>query len=162
MGMTDPDQLQSDVQKALGSGPADDAALEAVLTRLLERLGCVAGTIHRLNPASGLLELAAARGIPEAVRQRAARVPIGKGMGGIAAERRAPVQVCNLQTDESGVARPAARETPVEGAIAVPMLVEGALRGVLGVAKATAYEFSDDEVDLLLRAGELIGRSIPG
>ena len=161
MSSTDPGEVLSGVMHVLGDGPSNDETLDAVLGRLLERLDCVAGTIHRFSPASGLLELAAARGVPEAVRQRAARVPIGKGMGGIAAERRAPVQVCNLQTDTSGVARPAARETPVEGAIAVPMLVEGALHGVLGVAKATAYEFSEDEVDLLLRAGELIGRSIP-
>jgi hypothetical protein len=54
MGTTDPAQLQNDVQRILGNGPADDDALDAILKGLLERLGCVAGTIHRLNPASGL------------------------------------------------------------------------------------------------------------
>lgn len=161
MTTIDSQSLLADVTQALGDGPASDGALADVLARVLDAFGGVAGTIHRFNPATDLLELAAHRGIPEAVRERAARVPIGKGMAGIAAERRQAVQVCNLQTDDSGVARPAARETPVEGAIAVPMLVEDELRGMLGVAKATAYEFSPAEVDLLLRLGEIIGSSIP-
>ena len=161
MNTNEADSLLVDVTRAVGDGPAGDGVLDAVLSRVLDAFECVAGTIHRLNPASGLLEMAACRGIPDAVRERAARVPIGKGMAGIAAERREPVQVCNLQTDNSGVARPAARETPVEGAIAVPMLVDGVLFGTLGVAKATAYEFRPGEVDLLLRVGEIVGRSIP-
>ena len=160
MNTSDTDLLLDDVRQILAGGPATPAALSRVLGRVLDGFGCVAGTIHCFNPATGLLELAADQGIPAAVRERAARVPIGKGMAGIAAERRQAVQVCNLQTDESGVARPAARETPVEGAIAVPLLVNGALRGTLGVAKATAYEFLPDEVDLLLGLGELIGSSI--
>lgn len=46
-------------------------------------------------------------------------------MAGIAAERHQLVQLCNLQKDISGVARPATKETKVEGSIAVPMLLDG-------------------------------------
>jgi hypothetical protein len=44
--------------------------------------------------------------------------------------------MCNLQIDDSGVARPAAKETKVEGSIAVPMLLEGKLYGTLGHRQA--------------------------
>src|SRR5207253_3253784 len=75
----------------------------------------------------------------------------------LAAERRRPVQVCNLQADDSGVARPGARETRLEGSLAVPMLAGNDLRGVLGVAKPVAYDFSAAETALLLEVGGVIG-----
>jgi putative methionine-R-sulfoxide reductase with GAF domain len=77
-------------------------------------------------------------------------------MAGIAALRKEPVQVCNLQKDESGVVKPSAKETKVEGSITVPLLAEGNLRGTLGIAKPVVYEFTQDEVDFLLKLGSLI------
>lgn len=130
--------------------------LDDYLHQTLTRFGCVTGTVHRFDAGPRLLHLVACRGIPDAIRARIEQIPLGKGMAGLAAERLEPVQVCNLQTDDSGVAKPAARLTGMEGAIAVPMLVDGRLRGVLGVAKPTAYEFSADERRALLEiASEL-------
>ena len=83
-------------------------------------------------------------------------IPIGKGMAGIAAERMQPVQVCNLQTDASGVAKPGAKDTKMEGSISAPMILDGKLRGTLGAAKPIPYEFSDAESSLLLEAGAII------
>ena len=79
-------------------------------------------------------------------------------MAGIAAERREAVQLCNLQTDESGVARPAARDTKVEGSIALPLLLNGELHGTLGIAKPVPYDFTDEEVAALMQLGEAICR----
>jgi putative methionine-R-sulfoxide reductase with GAF domain len=84
---------------------------------------------------------------------KVSEIPIGKGMAGIAAERREPVEMCNLQTDESGVARPAAKETKVEGSIVVPMLLNQTLYGTLGIAKPVPYDFTKDEVNDLLKIG---------
>jgi hypothetical protein len=77
-------------------------------------------------------------------------------MAGIAAERRAPVQVCNLQTDDSGVAKAAARDTRMEGSVAAPVFFQGELRGTIGIAKPVAYDFTDDEVSLLMKIGEML------
>ena len=79
-------------------------------------------------------------------------------MAGLAAERREPVQICNLQTDESGQAKPAARETGMEGSIAFPMITGGRLMGVMGVAKPAEYEFNEDERDLLVKIGAVVAR----
>lgn len=132
-------------------------ALPEVLDWLLHRLDCTTGTIHLLEGNSGLLRLVAQRGIPEVVLSKIEVIPVGKGMAGIAAERREPVQVCNLQMDNSGVVRPGARDTKMEGSVAVPMLTsEGVLKGALGVAKPVPYDFTSQECDLLLQTGALI------
>jgi len=137
---------------------ATEPSLQSVLDRILDRFNCVVGTIHSLDGPSGMLKLRAQRGIPEAIRDQVQVIPVGKGMAGLAAERREPVQVCNLQTDESGVAKPGARTTRMEGAISLPIFVDDNLRGTLGVAKPVAYEFSQDETDLLMKIGSVIGR----
>jgi L-methionine (R)-S-oxide reductase len=116
------------------------------------------GTLHTLDNDSNLLKLKAQQGIPEFLLPKMTQIPIGKGMAGIAAQRREPVEMCNLQTDDSGVARPAARETKVEGSIAAPMLLEGTLYGTLGIAKPVPYDFTEEETGMLMQIGEEISR----
>lgn len=152
--------LLADIRRMLEAGGAGDANVQAVLERLLDHFGCVVGTIHSLDPSAGFLNLRARRGVPDGILDRVRSIPVGKGMAGLAAERCEPVQVCNLQSDDSGVAKPAARRTGMEGSIAVPMLVGGELRGTLGVAKPTEYEYSQDEIDLLLKAAAMIGQHL--
>jgi signal transduction protein with GAF and PtsI domain len=131
-------------------------ALPDVLDRLLAHFDCVTGTVHLLDD-SGMLELLAQRGIPDSIIDKVSRIPVGKGMAGLAAERRKPVQVCNLQTDDSGDVRPAAKDTKMAGSVAAPMFdAAGELVGTLGVAKPVAYDFSDEEMQLL----EAVGRTI--
>jgi L-methionine (R)-S-oxide reductase len=149
--------LVDEIAARLESDGPTDANLNAVLERTLKHFDCAAGTVHVSDGPAGPLRLRAHHGIPTAVLDRARTVPIGKGMAGLAAEWRKPVQVCNLQTDTSGVARPTARETKMEGSIAVPMLTDGTVRGVLGVAKPVAYDFSDAESALLLQIAAVIG-----
>jgi signal transduction protein with GAF and PtsI domain len=151
--------LPDDIENRL-AGRAGEAGLLAVLDRVLQQFGCATGTIHRLDSASGMLRLCVQRGIPAALMDRVRLIPVGKGMAGIAAERRQPVQVCNLQTDTSGVAKPGAKETRMEGSIAVPMLVGEELRGVLGVAKPVAYDFTEAEIALLSQIAALIGKHL--
>src|SRR5678815_5468871 len=80
-----------------------------VLERVTAHFACPVGTIHLLDPRDGMLHLQAQRGLPPPVLDEVQVIPIGKGMAGIAAMRREPVQVCNLQSDASGVVRPGAK-----------------------------------------------------
>ena len=138
--------------------------VKEVLLRILTAFDCVVGTVHRYNGETQLLELITHRGVPDSLLETVTTIPIGKGMAGLAAERREAVQVCNLQTDDSGAAKPGARDTNMEGCISLPMLVDGELRGTLGVAKPTAYDFSASECDQLLELATLLGKylSAPG
>lgn len=142
--------LPAAIETALAT--ADPARL---LADTIAHFGCAAGTVHFLR--DGVLRLAAHQGIPPHISEIVETVPIGKGVAGLAAERREPVSICNLQTDTTGRARPAAKTTGMEGSIAVPMLTGGELRGVLGIAKATAHDWTGDEQALLLAIASRLG-----
>lgn len=143
------------VQALLGLSPAEGAVMQA-LEKILVHFDCSVGTLHRFDPASNLLVLVAHKGVPPFVLDKVQQVSVGKGMAGIAAERKTPVQVCNLQTDASGVVRPGAKLTEMQGSIAAPILEDGKLLGVVGIAKPVPYEFTAEEVETILRLGSLL------
>ncbi|HYG38083.1 MAG TPA: GAF domain-containing protein [Cytophagales bacterium] len=126
------------------------------LAKVISTFDCVTGTLHFYDKESKLLKVVVHQGIPPFLIPKIAEIPVGKGIAGIAAERKKPVEMCNLQTDESGVARPAAKETKVEGSIAVPLLYENQLFGTLGIAKPVPYDFTDEEQNTLMKIGEEI------
>ena len=130
--------------------------METTLNAALAELGCQTGTIHRTG-ADGQLRLEAQVGVPDFLLPKIARIPFGKGIAGCAAERRGPVQLCNLQTDTSGVARPEAKATGVNGSLAVPVLgADGRVLGVIGVGKLVPHDFTPAETSRLeARAAEL-------
>jgi L-methionine (R)-S-oxide reductase len=131
------------------------APMTARLLEILKEFQADSGTIHLLRD-DGLLHLEASHGIPEQVVNLVRVVPVGKGMAGLAAERRQPVNVCNIQTDQSGDVRPGAKATGLQGSIAVPILHEGRVAGVLGVANRAERAFTGDEIARLLeRAARL-------
>ena len=135
----EPQSLPLSLQKAIAQGPSQQA-----LQDTLTHFGCQAGTWHVLK--DGVLELEAACHIPPPILALVQTVAVGKGIAGLAAQRREPISLCNLQTDESGQARPAARGTGMEGSLAVPAFdLDGQLRGVLGIAKAQAHDWTDAE-----------------
>lgn len=151
------EQLKNEISATLKDSSTD---LQQILSEIISAFGCTTGTIHFLDQKTKLLELQAQQGIPTFLIPKLKVIPIGKGMAGIAAERREPVEMCNLQTDNSGVARPAAKETKVEGSIAVPFLLEGKLYGVLGIAKPVPYDFTEEEKDDLLWIGAEMGQYV--
>ena len=157
--MTDVEITESIEARLEEEGPTKDA-MSGILEKILNEFDCQTGTIHTLDPGSRILHLQAHRGIPDVIIDKVSAIPIGKGMAGLAAQRREPVQVCNLQMDESGVAKPGAKETAMEGSIALPMLDGDALRGTLGVAKPIEYEFSQEETDRLMRIGAVIAKYV--
>ncbi|WP_339901901.1 GAF domain-containing protein [uncultured Cyclobacterium sp.] len=139
---------------------ANDLSWQPWLEETLSAFNCVTGTLHVLNQDTGLLELQAQVGIPDFLLPKMSTIPVGKGMAGIAAERMEAVQICNLQTDDSGVVRPGAKDTKVEGAITAPMIVEGKLFGTLGIAKKDPYEFNDEETEALMSIATAIAQKI--
>jgi signal transduction protein with GAF and PtsI domain len=132
--------------------------LDEALRLIIAHFKADSGTIHMME--DGVLKLRASHGIPEVVLNMVRSVPIGKGMAGLAAQRRECVTVCNLQTDSSGDVRPGAKKTGMEGAIAVPILDRsGGVVGVLGIANRNERTFSDAEQKLLVECGKaLAGR----
>lgn len=131
--------------------------VEAALVATLAALAAESGTVHFVE-ADGFLHLAAhGPGMPPPVLERIAKIPSGKGMAGLALERSEPVTICNLQTDDSGDARPGAKATGLEGSIVVPIYdtTDRAI-GTLGVANRAPRTFTDEEIALL----DTIGRAL--
>jgi L-methionine (R)-S-oxide reductase len=130
--------------------------LDEVLRLTIEHFQADTGTIHLLED-DGVMHLkAASAGIPQVVLERVQIVPIGKGMAGLAAERKEPVTVCNLQTDTSGAAKPGAKLTGMEGALVVPILKGDDAVGALGIANRAPRTFSETETALLMDVGRRI------
>lgn len=125
------------------------------LERIVQSFQADTGTLHLLE--DGVLVLKGQVGIPPHVVEIIRRVPIGKGMAGLAAERNAPVSACNVQTDASGDVRPGARDTGVNGAIVVPVRNgRGDVRGTLGIGVHRVYEYTPEETERLLQEGSRI------
>jgi L-methionine (R)-S-oxide reductase len=128
----------------------------AVVDATLAEFGGSTGTLHRLDPKDNLLKLVAQRGVPEQIMPMITAIPIGKGIAGAAAERCAPVELCNLQNDLGGVAKENARKTNVQGSLAVPCLHDGELRGTLGVGLMTPHDFTVSEKARLMTIAAIV------
>jgi signal transduction protein with GAF and PtsI domain len=133
----------------------------AVLVQVLNNFECVTGTLHRTDANTGLLMLLTQHGIPPHVLPmllpKIDNIPFGKGIAGCAAQRKEAVQLCNLQEDLGGVAKPDAQKTNVQGALAVPIVgADGKVIGVLGIGKMQPYDFTATEIADLNAVAALI------
>lgn len=129
---------------------------EAALAAIIAEFGAESGTVHFLGE-DGLLHLAAATpGMPAPVMAAIRTIPVGKGMAGLAVERAAPVNACNIQTDDSGDVRPGARATALAGAIVVPIFDGDRVVGALGIANQAERTFSEEEAERLIAAGRAL------
>jgi signal transduction protein with GAF and PtsI domain len=143
-----------------GKSPQTESLSEA-LRHLVDSFGAETGTLHLLEE-DGLLHLKARAGeFPPSVLAVIQKIPVGKGMAGLAVERALPVDACNIQTDSTGDVRPGARATGMEGAIVVPIFDGARVVGALGIANRSERTFSQEEKDALIAAGRTLVRS-PG
>jgi GAF domain-containing protein len=137
-----------------------ERALERALDLAIRGLDAESGTLH-VRGDDGLLHLAAHHvSLPPPVLEAIRRIPVGKGMAGLAVERGVPVTACNLQTDDSGDVRPGARQTGLAGSIVVPLMDGERPVGALGVANRGERTFTDAEQELLLDIGRAIARRL--
>ncbi len=126
-------------------------ALEQWLQDFITKHEGAAGTIHLFE--NGGLRLASAINIPPQVQQVVAWVPSGKGMAGLALERKKPVQTCNLKEDNSGDVRPGAKAVNARAAVAIPVSDGAAgVRAVVGIAFSHEHEFTTAELGDLAAA----------
>ncbi len=127
-----------------------DDAQQVWLESFVAEAGGVAGTVHVQRGDD--LYLTAAHNIPPPVVAIVAHVPHGKGMAGLAQVRKAPVQTCNLQTDETGNVKPGAKAVNAKAGVALPVLdASGGVRAVVGIAWSREGEIGPAEEQALLQ-----------
>jgi len=122
-----------------------DESMNHWLRALLGRHGAVAGTVHVVR--SEALEIAAAHNIPPKVQEITARIPLGKGMAGLAWQHDKPIATCNLQEDATGAVKPGAKAVDGKAALALPVHEpSGIVRAVVGLAWADERDLADELV----------------
>jgi hypothetical protein len=125
------------------------------LEQFLQEFGAVAGSVHEQRGDD--LYLTAALNLPPPVIAAVAFVPHGKGMAGLAQVRRAPVQTCNLQTDESEAVKPGAKAVNARAGIAVPVLSpDGDVLAVVGAAWMVEGEIAPERAETITQAASLL------
>src|SRR5213078_3825456 len=119
-----------------------DESMNEWLRGLLDRHGAIAGTVHLVR--GDALEITAAHNIPPKVQEVTARIPLGKGMAGLAWQHDRPVSTCNLQEDASGAVKPGAKAVDGKAAVALPVHdPSGMIRAVVGLAWADERELPE-------------------
>ena len=134
-----------------------EIVLENVLREILRHFRSETGTIHILDSQGKLLHLAAQIGLPPQLLDVVKTIPVGKGIAGQVAAQNKPVSICNLQTDNSGIAKPGAKQTGVGGSVCVPIRTGDTLTGTLGVGTIRPYEYTTGETEVLEEIGRRIG-----
>lgn len=122
------------------------------LRKVMAEFDCTTGTLHREE--GGFLELVASVGIPDVLFEKINHIPVGKGIAGMAAKSKGPVELCNLQENLGGVAKEDARKTGVAGSLAIPIIDGARVVGTIGIGMPDPHDFSDEEKDRLARRGE--------
>lgn len=134
--------------------------LETILRDTLATFNSETATIHRLHAPTQLLHLLAQSGLPPQLIDLVTIIPVGKGIAGECAQKNRPVTICNLQTDTSGVARPAAKQTGVGGAVCVPIRRDDQVIGTLGIGTKREYEYSAAEINALQALADSLAEKI--
>ncbi len=128
----------------------------SLLGGILKAFNCQTGTIHEATADGTHLALVYQIGVPDFLLDKISLIPFGKGIAGVAAERQEPVELCNLQEDLGGVAKPDAQKTGVAGSLAVPIFCKNSHRviGTLGIGMTTPHDFTDLEKQRLAEYAE--------
>ena len=142
--------LQDVTDAALAHLPLEDL-LNELLVRVVRILDADTAAILLLEDDDKTLVPRAAKGLEEEV-ERAIRIPVGRGFAGRVAATRKPVRIFDLERAE--VVNPILRQKGLKSLLGVPLLVEGDVIGVMHVGTLTRREFTDDNEELLQRAGD--------
>jgi signal transduction histidine kinase len=118
-------------------------ALELVLGEAIRLMRASSGSAVLINPTTGFLEILAAKGLPR--KAAALKLRVGEGITGWVARTGKAARVGNVQTDPRYVK---IREE-VCSELAVPLEVNGEIRGVINVDSERADAFHETDQELL-------------
>ena len=150
--------LQSVTDAELAYLPLEEL-LHELLTRVVEILRVDTAVVLLLEDDGRTLLARAAKGLEEEV-ERGVRIPVGRGFAGRVAAGRQAIRITDLEHAE--IVNPLLRDKGLKSLLGVPLVVEGEAIGVLHVGSQRSRVFSDDDVELLQRAGDRAALSIRG
>lgn len=154
------DNLNDQIALILKNSSDRQLGLKNVLERILTDFQSETGTIHLLDANTQLLHLAAQVGLPPQMLEVVKTIPVGKGIAGQTVAQNKPVSICNLQNDQTGVAKPGAKQTGVGGALCVPVRKGAKIVGTVGIGTVRPHEYTPEETSRLESIAELVAMHI--
>jgi sigma-B regulation protein RsbU (phosphoserine phosphatase) len=142
--------IRSVTDAALSYLGADDLLAE-LLTRVKEILDADTVAVLLLDSSGRQLIATAASGLEEEVRQ-GVRIPVGQGFAGRIAAGGRPVILDHV--DHGNVLNPILLDKGIQSLVGVPLLVHGAVIGVLHVGTVRNRVFTTDDAALLQLAAD--------
>src|ERR1044071_8191594 len=114
-------------------------ALQLILREAVRLMRATSGSAVLINPTNGFLEIQASQGLPADAAKL--KLKVGEGITGWVARMGKPARVGNVKTDPRYVMV----ERNICSELAVPLEVEGQVRGVLNVDSDRIDAFSETD-----------------
>ena len=131
------------VSNVIHSTLEPQAALQLIVSEAVRLMRASSGSVVLINPTTSFLEIHASQNLPASAARLKLRV--GEGITGWVARTGKPAQVGDVATDPRYVAA----RRGVRSELAVPLEVNGEVRGVLNVDSDRTNAFSPDDQELL-------------
>jgi signal transduction histidine kinase len=129
-------------------------ALQLIIREAARIMRATSGSLVLINPTNGILEIHASHGLPD--RAAELKLRVGEGITGWVARTGKPARVGEVSKDPRYIMlRP-----EVRAELAVPLEVNGELRGVLNVDSEQAEAFSAADQELLEALAQQAARVI--
>jgi signal transduction histidine kinase len=147
-------KLLHQVSNVIHSSLDPHEALKLILDEAVRLMRASSGSVILSNPTTGLLEIEASYGLPE--NAASLRLRVGEGITGWVARHGKPARVDDVSCDPRYIMV----RSEVRSELAVPLEVNGELRGVLNVDSDRENAFSEEDEqllqDLALQAAKVI------
>ena len=136
-----------------------EEGLKSTLDQLLEITQADIGSIHIIEPNTGILKLAASRGLSHNFTCTEERIPIGDCLCGEAAGTGGPVSSMDL-SKEPRLSREACRDEGFNSMMSIPLKSREQVLGTLGIYAKRLHAFSEMDQELLTLVGSQMGVAI--
>jgi signal transduction histidine kinase len=142
------------VSKLIHSTLDSQEALHLIVSEAVRLMRASSGSLVLINPTTNFLEIHAAQNLSSAARKLKLRV--GEGVTGQVAQTGRPIRIGDVTQDKHYVSvRP-----DVRSELAVPLEVQGEVRGVINVDSNRVNAFSADDQELLQELAILAAKVI--
>ncbi|MBI1800960.1 MAG: GAF domain-containing protein, partial [Chloroflexi bacterium] len=143
-----------DIARALGSAWDLETSLQAISQTTASLMAMASCSLYLLDPSRKTLILKASTGLAAAAVGQA-RLELGEGITGYAAQHGQPVAVRDAASDPRFKYLPQTQEQKFKSLLAVPLISQGRVIGAMNVQTTAFHRFREPEIALLALIGEL-------
>ena len=133
--------------------------LYSALDKVLQATSLQIGGIYLLDEKSKILSIHAQRGFSEEFSAAIDHLDIGEGFSGKVVETGEPLMIRDITADNR-LSRGIVKDEGLKSLLVVPLCSKGRTLGTIFLVSKEVHEFSDDEVGLLISAGQQIGVAV--